>query len=131
MDERLQQVADHHLHQHLGITEIKSDSGNGSLSVTVSRNTVNPAGVFHGGVAYMLCDICAYAGLLSLIDDKTEAVTHDIHVSVMQSARRGDVVDFNSSVVRLGKRLCFIDVTASVAGKVIATARVTKSLLAV
>lgn len=129
MNERLQKVIEHPLHSHLGVTTIESISGTGKLSITVNENTVNPRGVLHGGVIYFLCDVCAYGGLLSILDNKTEAVTHDIQVSVMQSAKMGDIVDFSSEIIQIGKRLCFIDVKASVKGKIIASAKVTKSIL--
>ena len=129
MNERLQKVINHPLHRHLGVTDIQSESGCGEIVLTITENAANPAGFFHGGVIYLLCDVCAYGGLLSLLDDDTEAVTHDIQVSVMQSTRTGDVVEFRSAVVKLGARICFIDVTVTSAGKVIATARITKSLL--
>lgn len=129
MNQRVQKIIDHPLHQYLGVRSISSREGAGTLSIDVSKNVLNPAGAFHGGVIYILCDVCAYAGLLSLLDEKTEAVTHDIQVSVMSSAKLGDVVEFKSKVVRLGRRICFIEVAAKVKDKIIATAKVTKSII--
>lgn len=129
MNERLEKVLQHPLHQHLGIEFIDSEKGIGRLGITVGGNNLNPAGALHGGVVYLLSDVCAYSGLLSLLDDTTEAVTHDIQVSVLRGAAPGDRVEFRSEVVKLGRSLCFIDVKASVADKVIALARVTKSLV--
>ena len=131
MDPRVAQVANHPLHRHLGIADVVSEAGTGRLSVAVGERTVNPAGVFHGGVLYMLCDVCAYAGLLSRLDAETEAVTHDIHVSVMRAAQPGEIVVFESTPVRVGRRIAFIDVRAVVGERVIAQARVTKTLIAV
>ncbi|MBU1195610.1 MAG: PaaI family thioesterase [Proteobacteria bacterium] len=129
MNQRIQKVINHPLHQYLGVRSINTKEGAGTFSIEVSRNVLNPAGAFHGGVIYFLCDVCAYAGLLSLLDDKTEAVTHDIQVSVMSSAKLKDIVEFNSKIIRLGRRLCFIEVTAMVKDKIIATAKITKSIL--
>ena len=129
MNERLTKVINHPLHRHLGVTDIKSASGRGEIVLTITENTANPGGYFHGGVIYLLCDVCAYGGLLSLLDKYTEAVTHDIQVSVMQAMRIGDRVEFRSEVVRLGARICFIDVKVTSSDKIIATARITKSLL--
>ena len=50
MNPRLQQVIDHPLHRHLGIEAIESDRGAGRFSIRVDENTLNPAGVLHGGV---------------------------------------------------------------------------------
>lgn len=129
MNARLKNVIALPLHQYLGVTSIKSESGCGELSITVTENLVNPSGRFHGGAIYALCDVCAYSGLLSLIDDRTEAVTHDIQISIMRPAKLGDFVYFNSEVVKLGKRLCFIDVSVTLNDQIIASAKVTKSLL--
>ncbi|MFO7570317.1 MAG: PaaI family thioesterase [Smithellaceae bacterium] len=129
MKERLLQVVNHPLHCHLGVTEARSEDGGGSFTFTVGDATVNPADALHGGVVYLLCDVCAYLGLLSVLDDDMEAVTHDIHVSVLRAAGRGDVVRMASRILKKGKSLCFIDVSATVAGQLIATARITKSLI--
>ena len=129
MNPRLEHSIAIPFHEYLGVTSATSESGRGELSVEVSANTVNPSGLFHGGAIYALCDVCAYTALLSLMDDDTEAVTNDIHVSLMRGAVAGDVVRFRSEVVKHGKRLCFIDVKATVNGQLIATASVTKSLL--
>ena len=128
MNDRLNKILALPLHQFLGVTALSSDAGRGALSITITENLINPAGILHGGVIYVLCDVCAYAGLLSLLDDGTEAMTHDIQISVMRSARLADVVDFQSEVVKMGKRICFIDVKATVNGEIIAAARVTKSI---
>lgn len=129
MSDRLEKVIRHPLHQHLGIRTIESEGGVGAFSIQVNEHTLNPGGMFHGGVLYLLCDVCAYAGLLSLMDDQTEAVTHDIQVSVMRPAKFGDRIDFRSRVIRRGRRLCFIEVEATVGGDVLGTAKVTKSML--
>ena len=128
MNDRLNKIIALPLHQFLGLTALSSDAGRGALSITITENLINPAGIFHGGVIYVLCDVCAYGGLLSLLDEDTEAVTHDIQISVMRSAKLADVVDFQSDVVKLGKTICFIDVKVTVSGEIIASARVTKSI---
>ncbi len=129
MNNRINQVIRHPLHRHLGIADACSEDGKGRFTFTVGDATVNPAGALHGGVVYLLCDVCAYLGLLSVLPDAQEAVTHDIHVSVMRSASRGDVVKMQSSIIKKGKSLCFINVEATVSGQLIATARITKSLV--
>ena len=129
MNERILQVINHPLHRHLGVTCARSEDGRGSFCFTVGDTTVNPAGALHGGVLYLLCDVCAYMGLLSSLSGDLEAVTHDIHVSVLRGAARGDTVEMASHILKKGKNLCFIDVTATVSGQPIATARITKSLI--
>ena len=129
MDERLKKVIEFPLHKYLGLTSIESIAGCGKLPLKLSENIINLSGSLHGGVIYTLCDVCAYCGLLSLIDDNVEAVTHDIQISIMHPAKLGDFVYFNSEVIKLGKRLCFIDVKVSLKGQIIASAKITKSIL--
>jgi len=127
--ERLERVRTLQLHQRLGMTEINSQDGCGDLRFTVNQEQLNPVGMLHGGVLYTLCDVCAYAGLLSVLDDQHEAVTHDLHISVMGAMSSGAMGRIRSRVVRLGKRLAFIDAEVTSDDRVIATARVTKSLV--
>lgn len=127
--QRIEAVLNLPLHRHLGVTRLESSDGEAELQFQVDENALNPAGVLHGGVLYMLCDVCAYAGLLSVLEDNEEAVTHDIHVSVMRSAGAGDRVVIRSKLLKRGRSLCFVDISASVGDKVIATARVTKSVI--
>ncbi len=131
MNPRLKKVIDHPLHQSLGITSIDAENGNGRFTITIGDSALNPFGALHGGVVYLLCDVCAYAGLLSVMESHTQAVTHDIHVSIMKSAKLGDRVEFASQLIKRGKHLCFISVRASVSGRVIASANITKSLIPV
>lgn len=129
MNDRLQKVIEHPLHRYLGVTDIQSEAGRGAMILNITENLVNPAGILHGGVIYILCDVCAYGGLLSLMDTDMDAVTHDIQVSVMRSLKLGDVVEFKSEVVKFGTRICFIDVKVTSGGRMVASARVTKSIL--
>ena len=128
--ERLELVRTLPLHQQLGMTEINSDAGCGDLRFAVGQNQLNPAGMLHGGVLYTLCDVCAYAGLLSVLDDQSEAVTHDLHVSVMGAMAAGATGRIRSRVVRMGRRVVFIDAEVMSEDRIIATARITKSLIA-
>jgi uncharacterized protein (TIGR00369 family) len=129
MNERMKAVIEHPLHKYLGISDVESDGGNGSLTFIATEKFINPAGVLHGGVIYLLCDVCAYAGILSILAPEKEAFTHDIHISVIKAAKTGDVVKIKSRLIKMSKNLCFIDVAAMVSEKVIATARVTKSIV--
>lgn len=128
-NERVLKIRENLLHQFMGVETIDSSEGRGFLAFTVNRNVINPAGLLHGGALYTLCDVCAYAGLMSILEPDREAVTHDLHISVMRAAKAGDRVTIESRIVRMGASLCFVDVTAAVSDKVIATARVTKSMV--
>jgi uncharacterized protein (TIGR00369 family) len=126
---RLQPLIDLPLHRLLGLHEVQSREGAGHLAIAVSALTLSPAGGFHGGVIYLLSDVCAMIGLLSKLPADQHAVTHDIHVSVMRTAAMGDRVTFDSRITQLGRRLCFCEVVVQSGEKTLATARVTKSLI--
>jgi len=129
MNDRITPIQNLPLHISIGVQDITSDSGNGTLTAIVNQNALNPSGFYHGGLMYMLCDVCAYSGLLSALSQEEDAVTHDIHVSVLRPARLGDKVIYQSQIVKRGRTLCFIDVVAKCRDKLIATARITKSIV--
>lgn len=129
--DRVQRVLAHPLHQYLGMECDAVSAGRAALRITVAGGNVNPAGMLHGGALYTLCDVCGYLALCSELDEQTEAVTHDLHVSVLRPAAPGSVVEFAGEVVRRGRNVAFLDVVARCQGKIIAQARVTKSLVAV
>ena len=127
---RLAPRIDHPLHRLLGLEACRSHDGEGHLAITVSAINSSPAGGLHGGVVYLLSDVCAMVGLMSRLPADQHAVTHDIQVSVMRSAGPGDRVSFDSRITHLGRRLCFCEVVVQSGGKTLASARVTKSLVA-
>ncbi len=131
MSVRINPIKNLPLHISLGVQDIKSEDGRGTLVAMAHQGSLNPAGLYHGGIIYMLCDVCAYSGLLSALSDEEDAVTHDIHVSVLRPVKAESEVMYQSSIVKRGRTLCFIDVEASSNGKLIATARVTKSIIKV
>jgi len=126
---RLQPLVDHPLHRALGIEDVRSQDGAGHLAIVVGGISCSPVGGLHGGVIYLLSDVCAMVGLLSRLPAGAHAVTHDIQVSVMRSAALGERVSFQSHIVQLGRRLCFCEVLVRSGERTLATAKVTKSLL--
>lgn len=126
----LQRVRDLPLHKHLGLQVLSARDGTSALELSVSSANVNPMQVLHGGVTYAVCDVAAYVALLTLLDSTQGAVTHDIHISCMRPAPLGSVLRVDAKVVQKGKSLAFVDATATLNGRLIATARVTKSIVA-
>jgi acyl-coenzyme A thioesterase PaaI-like protein len=66
--------------------------------------------------------------LVPHLADSQHAVTHDLHVSFMRSIPTGARCDLCASVSRIGRTLAFLEVSAHVDGKLVATARITKSI---
>jgi uncharacterized protein (TIGR00369 family) len=117
------------LHSFFGMDSIHTENGHARMSIELHEHLLDALGAFHAGALYGISDICAYGALASVIPRDIEAVTHDIHVSVVRPAKAGDRVDFEAEVIKLGKRLAFMNVDARVRGELISSARVTKSLL--
>lgn len=129
MNQRLDKLKVNPLNIYLGVQDIRCAENSAELDAIVNEQTVNISGLYHGGVIYTLSDVCAYSSLISQFDEKTEAVTHDLHVSLLQSAHHNDRVVYRATVKKLGRRLAFIDVESFVNNEIIATARVTKSIV--
>lgn len=129
LSRRLDEVQAQPLHRVLGIGTITAADGRARFDMTVGAHSANPRGALHGGVIYALCDVAAYAALLSLLADDEDAVTHDLHVSLLRPAQTGERVQFSAQVLRRGRSLAFIDAQALRGDTVLASARVTKSLL--
>lgn len=127
--EILKAVESHPLHRFVGVETIHADGGRSVLEVTVNANSVNAGGAFHGGVAYMLCDMACFAALMSELPNGELIVTHDIHVSVMRAAKLGDRVRVEGRVLKRGRNIGFMESEMSVNGQLIAKATVTKSIL--
>jgi uncharacterized protein (TIGR00369 family) len=125
---RQQVLLDFALHRHLGLAFETSADGTASAGFVVGPQHVAFGGL-HGGVLYALMDAVGMLALLTRLAPEHHAVTHDLHVSVMRGAALGDRVVLAAQVARLGRSLAFVDVAARVGETVIATARVTKSVV--
>lgn len=124
---RHQAILDVPLHRHLGLVYEDSADGVANAWFDVGPQLVAFGGL-HGGVHYLLMDAVAMLALLPLLEPDQHAVTHDLHASVIRPVAPGARVRLCGRVVRRGRNLAFIDVTAQVDGEVVASARVTKSL---
>lgn len=117
------------LHAQYGFRVVEADQGACHARVEVGPPHLNVGGVVHGGVMYLLLDVTAYCAALTVLPPDTNATTADLHVSMLRPTRQGDVLDLRSRVRKAGRSLYFIDVEASVGEVLVATARVTKSLV--
>ena len=118
------------LHDQFGFRIVESTPGRCHARVHVGDAHLNLGGVVHGGVMYLLLDVAAYSAAVTVMPEGTNATTHDLHVSMLRPTRGGDVVDLHATVRKRGRTLMFIDSEASVDGKLVASARVTKSIVA-
>jgi len=116
-------------HKDLGLVFELPKDGKSIVHVTVDERHINTANIFHGGVLYACCDIAGFVALISVMDEGQMGVTNSISVQVMRSVVNGAVVEFHGEVIKLGRRLAFVETMAMSDGKVIAKASITKTMI--
>ena len=129
MHHRQRAVLDIPLNRHLGIVFDSYVYG-----VATSHFVGTPAlgafdGKLHGGVLSVLFEAAAFLALAPLLQDTQHAVTHDLHVSLMRPVPIGARCDLTARVMRSGRTLVFLEVSAHVDGKLVASGRITKSIV--
>ena len=105
------------------------EPGYSTLEMESSENVMNATGFVHGGVIYAMLDVAAYVALLPLMNDDQNAVTHDIFVNVIRPSPKDRTIIFKGIVRKVGKRLAFCDSEAYCDGELVATGRITKSII--
>lgn len=98
---------------------------------TAGEPALNNADVLHGGIVTALLDVASYLAILPALAPGENAVTHDVTASLIRSVPRDAHVHMAGTVVRRGRTLAFLRAEARVDDAVVATAQVTKSIVAV
>jgi len=125
----LARMNDFPLHRKLGFELISASDGHADARVVVGPDVLNVAGVLHGGVLYAVMDVAAFCAAVTVLPPATNAATHDLHISVLRPSPADATLFLAADVRKVGKRLLFVDVEAQIDGRVVALARVTKSLI--
>lgn len=123
------QLANLELHRFIGVEVHDASDGKAHLSFLVRDSMLTPGASLHAGYIYTVCDFAAYVALMGQLSADEGAVTHDLHVSVMRSAKPGERVDVRATTVRRGRTIAFLDVQAVCGDRLVASARVTKSMV--
>ena len=126
---RLKHVEKLPFHRFLEISITRAEPGVGEVILHPSEKTINAGGVVHGGIIYSLLDAAAFLAMLPVIGDHQLGVTHDIHASVLNAAPVDKPLVFKGFLRKLGKRLAFCDSEAWSGDSLVATGRVTKSII--
>ncbi len=96
---------------------------------TVADLATNGAGGLHGGALSGLLELAGYLALLPRLTVEEHAVTHAVATQLFAAAQEGDEVEVRGGLDRRTGRLAFLSVTASVGGRLIARAQITKSVV--
>jgi uncharacterized protein (TIGR00369 family) len=126
---RVRAVLDIPLHRFLGVRLLDPGNPAAGISFPVGEAAQNQAAVLHGGVVTALLDVASYLALLPHLDDGEHAVTHDLSVSLLRPVSADEQVAVVGSVLRRGRAVAFLRAEASVDGRPVAAAQVTKSIV--
>lgn len=122
-------VAEVEFHRYLGLSIDRVEAGSATLTVPPGTAAANNVGLLHGGILYALLDVVVYLAAMPLLDPTTNAVTHDVHCSVLRPGKAADGVRFEGRVLRAGRSLIFGESEAFCADRLVARATVTKSVV--
>lgn len=131
VEQMLEAMQSFPLHAQFGFTIEHAADGRCTAKCQVGPAHLNFGGVVHGGVMYLLLDVTAYCASVTILPEGMNATTHDIHVSMLRPTFGDTELVLEAEVRKAGRSLFFIDVQATVDGKLVASARVTKSLVPV
>jgi len=126
---RQQQVLEIPFNLQLGIKFDGMWDGIAKSHFLSSRELATFDGYLHGGVLSAVVEVAGFLALAPYLNDQQHAVTHDLHVSFMRPIPTGVRCDLHASVSRFGRTLAFLEVTAYVAEKIVASAHITKSII--
>jgi len=115
------------LHRHLGLVFDGAEDGVARAHFDATPEALAFGGL-HGGVLYTLADAVCMLALLPSLDPSQHAVTHDLYVSVMRPVPAGARCELTARVLKLGRSLAFLEATAEVDNRIVASARITKSI---
>jgi len=126
---RVRDILDIPLHRFLGVQLLDPGNPCAGISFPVGAAAQNQAALLHGGVVTALLDVASYLALLPHLDDAEHAVTHDMSVSLLRPVRPDVSVAVVGTVLRRGRAVAFMRADATVNGRTVAAAQVTKSIV--
>lgn len=122
-------VLAHRFHRDCGLTLVERDSAGAVCRFAVNEYTANPFGALHGGILYAMMDVAAFLAVLPTLAAAENAVSHDVHVSVLRPVS-GDEVTLHARILKRGRGTIFIRVEARDAeDRLAATGTVTKTVV--
>ena len=117
------------LHKYIGIRLVDPQQRHLGCTFVVGPQIEGREGQLNGGILSLVLDAVAFLALEPSLAENEDAVSHDLHISMLKSAKRGDVVHLKGELVQRGRRVAFVNAEARVDGRLVASARITKSIL--
>ena len=126
---RVQAVLDIPLHRFVGVQLLDPADPPAGIWFPVGPPAQNQVRLLHGGVVTALLDVASYLALLPHLADDEHAVTHDQSVSLLRPVGADSRVEVVGTVLRRGRAVAFLRADATVDGRLVATAQVTKTVV--
>jgi len=95
----------------------------------VEHLATNGAGGLHAAALAAVLELAGYLALLPHLGVDEHAVTHAVATQLVAAAREGQRVEGRGEVDRRARRVAFLSVVATVEGRTIARAQLTKSIV--
>lgn len=112
----------------LGIEFIEMGDGCCRAKIEVRDELFHPGGVVHGGVAFSLADSTMATGLMAACGDGRQTSTIELKISFLAPVRAGTMF-CESRVVKMGKRVAFMEADVTVGEQVVAKATASFAIL--
>ncbi len=125
--DRILNVRAHRLH---GLELVSWSPGQSTLAFTAGEESLGPTDSVHGGVVSLLLEPTALFALFPMLPADRYAVTADIHVQLLRPVRPHARVTLEGRVLRVGSQLAFCEASARDDGRLCASARLTKAIVA-
>lgn len=95
----------------------KAGEGTLKMGLRIEEKHSNMLGFAHGGAMMTFADNAITDALAADLDEPVSFVTVTMNTEFLSSARRGDWVESDVTVLRKGGRLMFVDCVLSVEGR--------------
>lgn len=95
------------LHAGANLRIVEQGGGEARVRFDVTPLIAGPSGMLHGGALYALMDTACYFALAPLLEGQ-DAVSHDVHFSVVRPVDAGSTLEVTTRVERKGRTVAFM-----------------------
>jgi uncharacterized protein (TIGR00369 family) len=117
------------LHKYIGVKLVDREQRHLGCTFVVTPAIEGREGQLNGGVLSVILDAVAYLALEPSLAENEDAVSHDLHISMLKGVMSGQTVHLKGDLVQRGRRVAFVNAEARADGRLVATARITKTII--
>ncbi|CAB4692530.1 MAG: PaaI family thioesterase [Actinobacteria bacterium] len=117
------------LHKYIGVKLVDREQRYLGCTFVVTPAIEGREGQLNGGVLSVILDAVAYLALEPSLAENEDAVSHDLHISMLKAVMSGQTVHLKGDLVQRGRRVAFVNAEARADGRLVATARITKTII--